>query len=115
MKTIIMLMCLIPSIAFAEVRLTFRDGSIRCGNYELKGSAYCGADNTCWNVSDMVAIKVVDGCGAVGEKTKEQKINACVDRCYSKYNDGSQGSPSRVYQCMQYCYHYDGDDSYYRY
>lgn len=68
MKTIILLMCLIPTIAFAELQLNFKDGTKTCGNYSEKGAQYCKGmtgGEICLDKSTLKSVSKVDDCSEV--------------------------------------------------
>lgn len=64
---IIIVLCLSPSLAFAEeTLLKFKDGSApMCGNYTEKGNQYCksvGGGDVCWQKSDIKSVTKVEEC-----------------------------------------------------
>ena len=67
MKTIVMALCLIPTVAFGGeiVKLNFKDKTSMCGAYELKGNQYCksvGGGEMCWQKTDIVSVEKADDC-----------------------------------------------------
>ena len=65
MKSILVLLCFLPALAFGSVQLNFKDGSIMCGEYADKGSDYCkkmSGGEVCWQKSDIKSTAAVDEC-----------------------------------------------------
>jgi hypothetical protein len=65
MKTILIILCLIPTLALAETKLNFKDKTTMCGAYELKGNQYCksmSGGEMCWNKADIASVEKTDEC-----------------------------------------------------
>ena len=63
MKWLILLLCFIPSLAFAEIQLNFKDKTTQCGNYHEVEGKYCkdmSGGTVCWSKSDIAAAAKVD-------------------------------------------------------
>jgi len=88
MKTILIILCLIPTLALAETKLNFKDKTTMCGAYELKGNQYCksmSGGEMCFDKAEIVSIAKVDDCTAVepGEaNTASLKANQQVYKVY---------------------------------
>jgi len=88
MKSVIVLLCLFPTLAFGAVQLNFKDGSIMCGPYVDNGAAYCkkmSGGEVCWQKSDIKSTVKVDECpdineepsgraGGAGDRTQKQLL-----------------------------------------
>jgi hypothetical protein len=69
MKYLILLLCFIPSLAFAETKIKFRDGSAMCGDgYVDKGDKYCksiGGGESCFDKAEIVSVTAIEDCSVL--------------------------------------------------
>ena len=99
MKKLIVVLCLVPSLAFAEETiLKFKDGSApMCGKYVEKGNQYCrnmSAGEMCWQKADVLSAKTVEACednGGFGVASQGSGGNG-TGAPSSEYVDGKKGS-----------------------
>lgn len=66
MKSFILLVCLLPAVAFAEVQVTFKDGTKVCGHYIEKDKTYCqiiDGGEICVAKSELVSAATMSVCG----------------------------------------------------
>ncbi|MEK6743425.1 MAG: hypothetical protein AABZ15_07445 [Nitrospirota bacterium] len=84
MKTLVIIFCLIPSVAFSATQLSFKDGSSVCGSYVEDDKTYCrpiiGGD-ICFKKTEITLARTVSECGdpeigAQGKGTDYLKKNA---------------------------------------
>jgi len=72
MIRLILILCLVPSLAFAEASiLKLWDGSTYCGKYYKTKTAYCrmmSGGEICWSRKEVVSIKKVEDCDSFVEK-----------------------------------------------
>jgi len=103
MKLIVLLLCLIPSLALAEVRITFKDGTVSCDNYAIKGNQYCrsiGGIQACGDKADIQSIVKVNSCDE--EDSNSQRVigtqntpkQMTTDDLERRYGRGSTSSAS---------------------
>jgi hypothetical protein len=71
MIRLILILCLIPSLAFAKASiLKFKDGSSSCGSYHVKKASYCkkvSGGEICWSKKEVVSVKKVKDCESYDE------------------------------------------------
>jgi hypothetical protein len=68
MFILILLLCLVPILAFGAVQLSFKDGSNLCGNYVEKDTAYCKmlqSADFCIQKNEITSRQTVSDCGEI--------------------------------------------------
>lgn len=133
MKTIVIILCLIPMLAFAAVKLNFKDKTSMCGDYVLKGNQYCkgmSGGEMCFDKRDIASIEKGDGCeegGGIGVssssttsstqnttaqtdkddvgKRRTACINDCIEgeRMNTRQAWGGIAPDSVRYRCIAHC------------
>jgi hypothetical protein len=84
---LILIFCLVPATVFADVQLTFKDGSKKCGPYIERGAAYCRTipgGELCWQKNELISSKAVERCdhsdsAAIAKTHYELTENSYVD------------------------------------
>jgi len=68
----VLILCLIPSLAFAKASiLKLKDGSSYCGTYYTTKTAYCrkvSGGEICWSKKEVISLKKVKDCESFDEK-----------------------------------------------
>lgn len=65
MKSLVLMLCLIPMVATAEIQFTYKNGTKMCGKFIDNGKAYCrtiDGGEMCLQKSELAFVKTVKEC-----------------------------------------------------